>query len=580
MLYGGSPSMRSLLGEVAAPQGACSSPPLAEERICTPLFEDVCDEASGEVWYPSVDDCIAATEGAVACDVPENAMLFGADIGCTERCDAENSELDSECTKTWSYPVCIRMPTEQEVSFLEQGLFPNADVAWSPDGNCNGKCPRGAVAFTMCDPAKGPFRNVDGVWEAFVENTLPQPWRLSLDPSAPNDHPAICAPDIRMRQCGMHPSGDSYAFIADGLPCESSMQCYQGAPADADPEAYRPYASVCLPAPDRPDVMTCQPDCSDGACDGAPAEPERRAPLRLNAENVLEPIPVEEMERNDEPVVEEEQVPPSDEVLTDEGQGDETEQIPEEQADTPPEEEWQEEVVEEVVEDVPQPILETEEFAMLDWLRRHPLCGNGRLDGEQEECDDGNTKDRDGCSFDCYFEKGSCGDGVVEVLLGEQCEPKKHNPSLPYICTPDCRFLSRSCGDGMRQAGEQCDMGNDNANSPGSMCRSDCSFARCGDLIVDGDEECDDGNLIHGDGCSRTCKQEQAREVVMAKKWTDASLFRFLRGSAVTTVTTTASTLPAQLPTGAPVPQSGPGIIAVMAAGAAGGIAWMRRRRS
>jgi len=28
----------------------------------------------------------------------------------------------------------------------------------------------------------------------------------------------------------------------------------------------------------------------------------------------------------------------------------------------------------------------------------------------------------------------------------------------------------------------------------------------CGDLVVEGDEECDDGNLIDKDGCSDTCK--------------------------------------------------------------------------
>ena len=31
----------------------------------------------------------------------------------------------------------------------------------------------------------------------------------------------------------------------------------------------------------------------------------------------------------------------------------------------------------------------------------------------------------------------------------------------------------------------------------------------CGDGVVDAGEQCDDGNLINGDGCSETCEVEQ-----------------------------------------------------------------------
>ncbi len=33
--------------------------------------------------------------------------------------------------------------------------------------------------------------------------------------------------------------------------------------------------------------------------------------------------------------------------------------------------------------------------------------------------------------------------------------------------------------------------------------------AVCGDLVIDPNEECDDGNLLNRDGCSSQCKVEQ-----------------------------------------------------------------------
>jgi cysteine-rich repeat protein len=47
-------------------------------------------------------------------------------------------------------------------------------------------------------------------------------------------------------------------------------------------------------------------------------------------------------------------------------------------------------------------------------------CGDGLMEG-LEECDDTNTVSEDGCSSLCELE--SCGDGVVQLGLGEECEP-------------------------------------------------------------------------------------------------------------------------------------------------------------
>ncbi|HWN66153.1 MAG TPA: DUF4215 domain-containing protein [Haliangium sp.] len=48
-----------------------------------------------------------------------------------------------------------------------------------------------------------------------------------------------------------------------------------------------------------------------------------------------------------------------------------------------------------------------------------PVCGNAMVE-MGEECDDGNTRNDDGCSAQCKYEY--CGDGIVQAALGEQCD--------------------------------------------------------------------------------------------------------------------------------------------------------------
>ena len=202
------------------------------------------------------------------------------------------------------------------------------------------------------------------------------------------------------------------------------------------------------------------------------------------------------------------------------------------------------------------------------------VCGDGRI-GTGEECDDGNTRDFDGCSADCLLERGACGDGIVQQLLGEQCEPQTHDLALPYGCSSLCRFVSSLCGNSVVDEGEQCDQGPANSATQNSYCRPDCGLARCGDSIVDtASETCDDGNRLNGDGCSNVCKREQAAPNLLA-----GQLFEFpllpqqSSASWAPPLAQTWQALPPQTTT------TGPASIAVMAAGAAGGVAWMRRKR-
>ena len=55
--------------------------------------------------------------------------------------------------------------------------------------------------------------------------------------------------------------------------------------------------------------------------------------------------------------------------------------------------------------------------------KAEPICGDGVVNQQSEQCDDGNNQDGDGCSADCLIEEVPipvCGNNVVE--LPEQCD--------------------------------------------------------------------------------------------------------------------------------------------------------------
>lgn len=189
-----------------------------------------------------------------------------------------------------------------------------------------------------------------------------------------------------------------------------------------------------------------------------------------------------------------------------------------------------------------------------------PLCGNEQID-PGEECD--STQN---CSSSCLRTEGVCGDGVVQKLLGEQCEPSTHDPSLVYGCGQDCRHQSEFCGNSVLDIGEQCDDGALNNDSLPDRCRTNCSFSRCGDAILDSAEQCDDGNHRAGDGCDLYCRRESGSPSDSLAQTID---FPVLTGD----LTPIATSHP-------PAGQTGPAALAVMAAGAAAGWAWVRRKRN
>lgn len=61
------------------------------------------------------------------------------------------------------------------------------------------------------------------------------------------------------------------------------------------------------------------------------------------------------------------------------------------------------------------------------------------------------------------------------------------------------------CGNGILDKDEECD---DRNNESGDGCDYRCKFERCGDGKLSEGEGCDDGNTISGDGCSDGCNRE------------------------------------------------------------------------
>jgi len=76
-----------------------------------------------------------------------------------------------------------------------------------------------------------------------------------------------------------------------------------------------------------------------------------------------------------------------------------------------------------------------------------------------EECDDANDVNDDKCTNGCKLP--ICGDGIVQAVEGKTCDPPVTMPGAPDDCRDDCTF----CGDGIVNGEEQCDLGNENADS-------------------------------------------------------------------------------------------------------------------
>ncbi|CAD8102908.1 unnamed protein product [Paramecium sonneborni] len=153
-------------------------------------------------------------------------------------------------------------------------------------------------------------------------------------------------------------------------------------------------------------------------------------------------------------------------------------------------------------------------------------CGDGLVVQDpygfySEQCDDGNTINDDGCNTSCQFQCQPssictscinnrceicntgyqlsnakicipiCGDSML--LVGEQCE---NSSILPYKGCINCQAQCQSSCLTCNTSGLGCLSCKNGYNRIDNLC-----YSFCGDKIKTEDEECDDGNLIIGDGC-------------------------------------------------------------------------------
>lgn len=158
-----------------------------------------------------------------------------------------------------------------------------------------------------------------------------------------------------------------------------------------------------------------------------------------------------------------------------------------------------------------------------------PVCGNGAVEGD-EACDDGNlvTESCDYgetacevCNDICEVVDGAvfyCGDGGLDGGFGEACDDGNNDEGDG--CDPTCR-IETVCGDNVIEGDEQCEDGNtvteacDYGETSCTVCDENCLYATgtvsfCGDGTIDtaNSEVCDDGNTVDGDGCTSTCEVE------------------------------------------------------------------------
>ncbi|CAK74202.1 unnamed protein product (macronuclear) [Paramecium tetraurelia] len=154
------------------------------------------------------------------------------------------------------------------------------------------------------------------------------------------------------------------------------------------------------------------------------------------------------------------------------------------------------------------------------------VCGDGLVVVDpngffQEQCDDGNTINYDGCSSSCQFQCQPttictscvnnrceicatgyylsdkkvcipiCGDALI--VVGEQCE---NSSILPYKGCNNCQAKCQSSCLNCSTSGLGCQQCKSGYNRIDNLC-----YSICGDKIITEDEQCDDGNLIIGDGC-------------------------------------------------------------------------------
>jgi cysteine-rich repeat protein len=121
------------------------------------------------------------------------------------------------------------------------------------------------------------------------------------------------------------------------------------------------------------------------------------------------------------------------------------------------------------------------------------VCGDGLIIAP-ENCEDGVTLgdapgDGDGCDTDCRY---SCSTALGgRQCVADECAGVPACDESTHTCTPGTPILDYT----------PCGTAGSNAKCVNQVCRTQY----CSNGITDGSEQCDDGNLVSGDGCDSDC---------------------------------------------------------------------------
>lgn len=149
-------------------------------------------------------------------------------------------------------------------------------------------------------------------------------------------------------------------------------------------------------------------------------------------------------------------------------------------------------------------------------------CGNDVAEGN-EQCDGTDVRGYT-CPTLCYLDTSN---------------PQDYNANLPYdgqytcfdygqaTCRSDCTFSSTAChgpmcGDGILQGLEECDDGEFNSDTEADACRTDCTLPGCGDGVIDSNEDCDDASYNSDqvpDACRTNCQYAHCGDGVLDPYW-------------------------------------------------------------
>ena len=149
-------------------------------------------------------------------------------------------------------------------------------------------------------------------------------------------------------------------------------------------------------------------------------------------------------------------------------------------------------------------LAEGENITGKDFANYLPSCNNGIFDA----------------GFINYAE-------ICEIGISQNCTTADGYGGR-QSCAPDCLgwqscISQETCGDGIQNGPEQCDDGN-NVDSDG--CSKTCMIEKspdpvCGNNAIETNEQCDDGNLADNDGCSSTCQIEPNKSTISGYKYYD-----------------------------------------------------------